>query len=641
MTGLLQTKHREDIQALRGFAVLVVVLYHAKLSWISAGYLGVDVFFVISGFLITKLVKEKIELGNFSFTEFYMRRAMRLLPAAYVTFAATAVLAGILLSSTALESFKMQMVGALTFTANMVLWRQSGYFASAAELKPLLHIWSLSIEEQYYFVLPALLYFSLKKYWLRGACVLLLGSYALCILASAHGSAAFYLLPTRAWELLIGSVAALLVLNSNWRKGLKIAFWPMLVVLWVLPWLKLEQVHPGPAALAVCLATAAVILRQHPMLTKGFVVKIFAKLGDVSYSWYLVHWPLFAFLNNVWLSEAGDKAPLSVRLSILGLSLLLAYVLNKYVELPFRTYKNLNLWSMLKKLLACTAVLVSMPMALSHAMKPEKDYQYLNRENAGFDLACTHARSNFIPTAQCSNSENPEMMVWGDSFAMQMIPGLLSFEPKPKIIQATLSSCGPLLGISPVKIELDLTDQWAKNCIQFNESVLSHLAKTPSIKFVVLSSPFGQYLDVDHIKILQKDDNGRYAQHTASAALALTAFRKTIDEILKLGKTPVLIAPPPGSKFDIAHCLERAQTSKPIWGVSSDCKVTVAAYHAARRDVRDFVSQIKAQLPVAVISLEPALCNEQTCQTSDGSKFVARKMDLLGQVQSAQRMGGP
>ena len=144
---------RSDIQALRGLAVLLVLATHARLG-LPAGYLGVDIFFVISGYLITGMVNRSVEdqylgRGRFSFRAFYFRRAKRLLPAAYVTFALTALAAPFLLSSSERHEFVLQVVGAVTFTANFVLFQQTNYFAGAADFKPLLHIWSLSIEEQY------------------------------------------------------------------------------------------------------------------------------------------------------------------------------------------------------------------------------------------------------------------------------------------------------------------------------------------------------------------------------------------------------------------------------------------------------------------------------------------------------------
>src|SRR5688500_736851 len=168
--------YRTDIQALRGVAVLLVVLQHAKAGFIGAGFLGVDIFFVISGFLITGTIRKAIERGDFSFREFYFRRAKRLLPAAYVTFAFTALLGFFLLDAVEWRDFTRQLAGAVTFTGNFVLWQQTGYFEGAAAFKPLLHVWSLAVEEQYYLLLPAALIMVPQRYWASGNGVVLVAS---------------------------------------------------------------------------------------------------------------------------------------------------------------------------------------------------------------------------------------------------------------------------------------------------------------------------------------------------------------------------------------------------------------------------------------------------------------------------------
>ena len=280
---------RADIQALRGYAVLIVLFYHAKIGFLQAGYLGVDIFFVISGFLITRLVKNSLERGDFSFSEFYFRRAKRLLPAAYVTFFVTALLTPFFLSSSEMIDFRMQMLGAVTFIGNIVLWQQSGYFGGAAGLKPLLHVWSLAIEEQYYFILPAFLFFLPRRYWKPATAFVLVCSFALCLfLVQKKAAATFYLLPTGGGNS-ICSVGALFTINGRWEKVLKLMFSPALAALLLLPTIKIAGYHPGPDAFLICLATLIVILRYHPLLLRGWIMGALGRIGDISYSLYLVH----------------------------------------------------------------------------------------------------------------------------------------------------------------------------------------------------------------------------------------------------------------------------------------------------------------------------------------------------------------
>lgn len=192
---------RTDIQALRGLAVSIVLLYHAKLGIFENGYLGVDIFFVISGFLITHLIKTEIDSGKFHLPRFYWNRAKRLLPAAYVTFFFIAILSPFILNNTALDGLRAQMIGAVTFTSNIILWRQSGYFTADAGLQPLLHTWSLAIEEQFYLILPAILLITPRRLWLKATIIALIAGITLCfITVQFKPSISFYLLPFRAWE---------------------------------------------------------------------------------------------------------------------------------------------------------------------------------------------------------------------------------------------------------------------------------------------------------------------------------------------------------------------------------------------------------------------------------------------------------
>jgi peptidoglycan/LPS O-acetylase OafA/YrhL len=645
---------RTDIQALRGLAVSLVVLDHANLGLFGAGYLGVDIFFVVSGYLITGLVKKGIEQGNFSFSEFYFRRAKRLLPAAYVTFITTTLLAAMFLDASQLRDFAKQIVGAVTFTGNIVLWRQSGYFEGAATLKPLLHVWSLSLEEQYYLFLPASLVYIPRRFWFKSATLILIASLALCFaLVTTKPSATFYLLPTRAWELAIGSLAALAAPSGIMKTRLVVSrlFWPSVFALVIIPIVPIGTSHPGVDALIVCFATVVVILRRHEALnTKG--PRALAKVGDFSYSLYLVHWPIFAFINNAYI----DEPPTGVRVVAVALALCLGFLLYRYVELPIRSTKIRKSRKVVGATLGASLALALAPFGVALARTPAVDYTEVRRVNFGFGIACEYSE-NFTPKAECRNSNKPALLVWGDSFAMHLVPGIIA-TTGAGVVQATQSECGPFIGLAPFDIAKGArfnTRSWAEDCLAFSQSVFDYLAATPSINVVVMSSPFNQYLaasDGDQVWRSLEIVEGRLVEGEPTVSRAVEAMRRTVKKLREIGKRVVVVAPPPTSGFDMASCLERKASGLFVFGTYRDCTIPVAVYHEKQALVLDFLKRIKYELGVPEVSFDEFLCSGSSCATSldgkfvyrdkghfsyDGSQLVARKMGMGDLLQTIAR----
>lgn len=647
MNDMQSARFRTDIQALRGFAIVLVVLYHAKLG-VAAGYLGVDIFFVISGYVITGMIKQGIEDGNFRFSAFYFRRAKRLLPAAFVTFVVASLLSMIFLDASEQGNFATQLLGAATFTGNIVLWRQAGYFDGAAALKPLLHVWSLSIEEQYYLLLPAAFVFIPRRFWLMSAGFILVSSLGLClVLMAAKPVAAFYLLPTRAWELTVGSVAALQTLNSGERSkaALEYLFWPSVAALLILPMVSMGTSYPGIDALVACISTMIVILRRHDALNATGGSRALARVGDFSYSLYLVHWPIFAFVNNLFIGEP----PKVVYLCTALLSVCTGFLLHRYVELPIR-HADLAISPKLGlATFAAFAAIVSGTFGMVSLLRPSVDYTQIRRVNTGFGTSCEFAKA-FTPRPECRNSDNPSILVWGDSYAMHLVPGMVA-TTGAGVIQATKSMCGPFMGIAP--FDGTYTRYWAERCLAFNQSVFDYLTVTPSIDVVVLSSPFIHYLS-----------SGDSHRPTSSLVLvgnelverepnvtgAVDAMRKTVDKLRGIGKRVVIVAPPPTSGLDIGRCLERKATGHVILGTHGDCDIPIGDY---RKNVlvSDFLRQVQVA-PIPVISFDEILCSDSSCASSingtfiyrdsghfsyDGSRLVAKLLGLGELVQSVAR----
>ncbi len=609
---------RNDIQALRGLAVMLVVLHHAELSFISAGYLGVDIFFVISGFLITRLVAANIERGRFRFSLFYFRRAKRLLPAAYVTFLATALVAPLLLVHQELKDFLAQMMGAISFTANIVLWQQAGYFDGNAQFKPLLHTWSLSLEEQYYLLLPATLAIVPRRLWRPGTYTLIVVSLSAClIVAQSKPVAAFYLLPTRAWELALGSLGAFSFAQPRTTIFAGLMFWPALACLALLPVFPLGGTHPGVDAFLVCLATLVVILKHDQRVNSSALTRPFAQVGNFSYSLYLVHWPIFAFVHNAWVGDYRFALPLEVRIGATIVSLLLGYLLYVSVERPIHKANIALSWRSMAIASGSTVVLMLVTFGAVRELLKQEDHSHITRPNHGLSERCDYT-SDFAIKKECQSAAGePRILVWGDSFAMHLVPGIVAIAGERSVLQATRSQCGPLLDMAIMKADTfgGVTEGSARECISFNRSVLAFLTRADSIELIVLSSTFGPLLEGSGFTRLFHS-NGEFSVIESSDDYAMESLRRTISAIRALGKRVIVIAPPPMGDFNIGKCTERRLGGKLTIGVSSDCELPLATFHKENSKVLEFLSLATHAAGVSVIRLDPFLCGDRSCKTS-------------------------
>lgn len=314
------TSYRSDIDGLRAVAVLPVVLYHSGLTVFSGGFVGVDIFFVISGYLITNIIWTEIRSSDFSILRFYERRARRILPALFVVILATLVAGSIWSLPQQLAGIGASSAAAVLSVSNFYFWSQSGYFSPHAEMLPLLHTWSLGVEEQFYLIFPLgmVLLHRLKLNPPMVIAVAIAPLFAVGVyLSYTMPAVSFYLLPARAWELLIGAVLALGIVpkvhNRSLREAMGIGGLSIigLAIFMIDPQMR----FPGFVALAPCIGAAALIHSGHvpTVASRLLSVRPMVFVGLISYSLYLWHWPLLAFTKMRFAAQHLTPALLARR----------------------------------------------------------------------------------------------------------------------------------------------------------------------------------------------------------------------------------------------------------------------------------------------------------------------------------------
>jgi peptidoglycan/LPS O-acetylase OafA/YrhL len=350
-------KYRPEINGLRALAILPVLYFHAGFPGLPGGFVGVDVFFVISGFLISTIIFEDLKNDAFSFTRFFSRRIGRLLPNLFLVVIISIPAAWLVLSPLQMTEFGWSVIGAATFTSNIVFGLQSDYF-NGSDVRPLLHTWSLGVEEQYYLLIPALLFVLYywrknEKVWLYALAATTLLSFSLALWASsAFPQLSYYSLPTRLWELGVGGLAAFLIFSkrilpltysraaSNWLSS-----FGLLGILVSFIFVNETSEYPGLTTLLPVLSSVIVIVFASGDTFVGRLLgnRLLVAIGVLSYSLYLWHQPSLSLVST-WLSNRrlDPNQILVAQLATLVLVFFLSYLTYKYVESPFRLKSRKN-----------------------------------------------------------------------------------------------------------------------------------------------------------------------------------------------------------------------------------------------------------------------------------------------------------
>ena len=448
-------KYRAEIDGLRALAVIPVILFHAGFELFSGGFTGVDVFFVISGYLITTILIEDIENKRFSIVNFYERRARRILPALFFMMLVCIPFAWMWMLPSQMKDFSQSLVAASLFASNILFWRESGYFDAAAEEKPLLHTWSLAVEEQYYFLFPIFLILAWRfgknrVFWMivvMAVISLILSEWSWRNKATAN----FYLAPTRAWELFAGSIAAFIVQKQGVKKNNALALTGLVAIIFSIFFYNETTPFPSVYALVPVLGVVLLVLYadKETIAAKLLSAKGFVGIGLISYSAYLWHQPLLAFARI----KSGNEPSYVLMIVLTICSMVLAYFSWKYIETPFRNKSKIGRARVFSISLFGIALFASVGLfvykldGFSHRLEIYQleilKWEQYPREPAYREGSCfLRPEQNFHGFNSECTQDDANLLIWGDSHAAALASGWRHIEP---VHQLTASACPPIL----------------------------------------------------------------------------------------------------------------------------------------------------------------------------------------------------
>ncbi len=605
--------HRRDIDGLRAVAIMPVLLYHAGVPYFSGGYIGVDVFFVISGFLIAGIIAREIDQEKFSILGFYERRARRILPALLVMIAVTLAGAALLYLPDDFARVPKSALMAIAFLSNVGFFMETGYFAGGADTMPLLHTWSLAVEEQFYFGFPILLMliarFCANARRLTIFAVTLV-SFAIALATQADGTgSAFYLLPARAWELLVGAllaVGAVAPVKRDWQREL-IAFAGLIAVAAPVVLFDATTVFPGINAVFPVFGAAALIHCAPGTLVGRLLSKPLAVgIGLISYSLYLWHWPVIVF------SEYALDTSLTGWLSVLAIavSFAFAYLSWRFIEGPFRASNRYTQRTVFSASLGAMAVLcaAAIIMVTANGWPTRFSAETLRLASAGQDVSPVRDECMGMdvkinrPDCVLGDAVPPTAMVWGDSHGVE-IAWALSKTMKANntsLIQNTRGACPPIVGYD---------DPADPDCTAANKQIFDFLQSNPSVNTVYLAGFWA---------------GGRY-----SSPENTTLLDNMIVSLTKTGRKIVLIGAVPPHDFEVPRYL--ANKSR-FGGTLPVSEITTQSYRMKTAWISQHYPKWRA-LGVTIIDPDAVFCGAQTCAIATNNVplyFDSHHLSLFG-----------
>lgn len=637
--------YRRDIDGLRAIAVLSVILSHAGFEQFKAGIVGVDMFFVISGFLITGIILGQQQRGEFRLRDFYERRARRILPALALILVCTTVAAWLFQLPWELTRFGQSLVSVVTFSSNIYFYLTTNYFSPSAETQPLIHTWSLAVEEQFYVLYPLLLIalhrFSRRTIFNSLVSLLLASSVLWVLVHDVNAPFAFYMLPTRGWQLLLGAVVAVRMsqqatMSAPHEAGVgALSLVGLLLLAIAVTGTASNGMNQHGVLLQSTLATVGTGLvlafgRAGNLTFLVLSTRPLAFIGLISYSAYLWHQPVFALARQ--LSQSEPSTPTMI--GLIGFVFLLATISWKYIEIPFRRPAKASLRQMAWTLLPALGLCLCFGL-MAHARKgelwrhPTELAQVFKALNVS--LNCSEKQKFENPSGLAcrigTRSTPPRTAIWGDSHARALAQGIQALQspPRKSIMVYTMSGCAPVIGEHrPTDTNDDI------DCRNFNQRVLREIT-AGSIATVVLVARWATsieppYLDqetwvtgLDGARLEKRPKAMMVSTELEKARYLESDLRQTAKALLARNKKVALLLPWPEMPWDVpGRAFNQMRLSKPDELVLNPPILARQAVNSRQARTRDVIMGLAAELQIPTIDPLLVLCDEIACQTGLG-----------------------
>ncbi|PJJ21882.1 peptidoglycan/LPS O-acetylase OafA/YrhL [Janthinobacterium sp. 67] len=620
--------YRADIDGLRAVAVLAVILHHAWPNWFVSGFIGVDVFFVISGYLITSIILMQLEAGKFSIADFYVRR---IFPALVLVLFATLLFGWVVLLHGEFRQIGKHIAAGGGFVANLVFWSEAGYFDSSGTSKPLLHLWSLGVEEQFYLLWPLILWLAFKRHrnFLLIMAIIFCLSMAINVMTvESNPTAAFYSPVTRFWELMTGGIAAYLQLHrtawtQRWRTVASVGGTALLVLGFT--FVKPDVFFPGWWALLPAGGTFLIIMADAGQALNRYLLsnKAAVGIGLISYPLYLWHWPLLSYSHIIY----GEKTPFQIKVALIASAFMLAYLTYRLIEVPLRQRRNHK--HVVSGLGGAMLAMVLLGVLTAGGVLRERIdvhgaeiYLQALNDSAFPGPLFTPLRHQNIVFQKVSSQTKGLTVFLGDSVVQQYGPRIeqaIASDPARfnSVIFATAAGCPPILhAVKLPRFKFPL-------CPQATEAAYD-LAGASDVDTVVIGAAWYGYFSPGNRELLFEKNASVLAFPSAQAMDAsYESLRASIARLSGQGKRVFLILQPPtGPLFDPRNMYTGSRFGD-IHPLPSIPNLNKQAFLEENGGVRARLIAIARHSGARIIEPLDYLCTGATCPVTDGSGIPA------------------